>query len=84
MALEDFNRHQTPEQIISSLHDLEEVLEKPEPNVTVSGIVEEKVELTLRFWVATGQLATVTDVMYALRTLLPAADLAVKETAGDI
>ena len=84
MALEDFNRHQTPEQIISSLHDLEEVLEKPEPNVTVSGIVEEKVELTLRFWVATGQLATVTDVMYALRTLLPAADMAVKETAGDI
>ncbi len=84
VPLEDFDRHQTPEQILTSLRELGEVLEQPEPSVTVSGIVGDKVELSLRFWVASGQLATVTDVMYALRTLLPAADLAVKETAGDI
>ncbi len=84
MPLEDFDRSQTPEQIMSSLRELEEVLLKPEASVAVSGIIEDKVELTLRFWVATGQLATVTDVVYALRTLLPTADLAVKETAGDV
>ncbi len=84
MPLEDFNRSQTPEQIMTSLRELEEVLAKPEPGVAVSGVVEDKVELTLRFWIATGQLATVTDVVYALRTLLPSADLAVKETAGDV
>jgi hypothetical protein len=42
------------------------------------------VELTLRFWIANGQLATVTNVVYALRTLFPSADLSVKETAGDV
>jgi small conductance mechanosensitive channel len=84
MPLADFERHQTPEQILTSLKELEEVLEKPEPAVTVSGIAGDDVELTLRFWIATGQLATVTDVVYALRTLLPSADLSVKETAGDV
>lgn len=84
MPLTDFIHHQTPEQILSSLKALEEVLEKPEPSVTVSGIVADKIELTLRFWLATGQLATVSDVVYALRTLLPTADVLVKETAGDI
>lgn len=84
MPLEDFDRSQTSEQIMSSLREVEEVLAKPEPGVAVSGIIEDKVELTLRFWVATGQLATVTDVVYALRTLLPTANLAVKETAGDV
>lgn len=84
LPLKDFVRHQTPEQIITCLRDVEEVPEKPEPSVAVSGITGEKIELTLRFWIVTGQLATVTDVVYALRTLLPTADLAVTETAGDL
>lgn len=84
MPVVDFVRHQTPEQILSCLKGEEGVLEKPEPSVSMSGIIEDKVELTVRFWVATGQLATVTDVVYALRTLLPTANLLVKETAGDI
>lgn len=84
MPLADFTRHQTPEQILSHLRALEDVLEKPEPSITISGIVGSKVELVLRFWITTGQLATVTDVVYALRTLLPTADVLVKETAGDI
>ncbi|MGH2508009.1 MAG: mechanosensitive ion channel family protein [Ktedonobacteraceae bacterium] len=84
MPLTDFVRYQTPEQILNSLKEVSEVLAKPEPNVSVSGIIENKVELTVRFWIITGQLATVTDVVYALRTLLPTADVLVKETAGDI
>lgn len=84
MPLADFIRHQTPEQILTCLQAIEGVLGKPEPSITVSGIVAANVELALRFWIATGQLATVTDVVYALRTLLPTADVLVKETAGDI
>jgi small conductance mechanosensitive channel len=84
MLLEDFSREETPERIRKCLQELAEVIAKPEPVITVSGIIDKNVELTLRFWVATGQLATVTDVVYALRTLLPHANLMVKETAGDV
>lgn len=84
LPLEDFSRAETPEQILAQLREVTDVLPKPEPCITVSGIIDTNVELTLRFWVATGQLATVTDVVYALRTLLPRANLTVKETAGDI
>src|SRR5262249_28782841 len=37
LPLSDFERHQTPEQILASLKELD-VLEKPEPTVAVSGI----------------------------------------------
>lgn len=84
LPLEDFARDETPERITNCVKEQIEVIEKPEPAVTVSGITGDRVELTLRFWVANGQLATVTDVVYALRTLFPSADLAVKETAGDV
>ena len=85
LPLEDFSREETPQKILGCLQELgEKVLAKPEPCVSVSGIMNENVELTLRFWVLTGQLATVTDVVYALRTLLSHANLSVKETAGEI
>lgn len=84
LPLEDFARAETPEQMIHCMQEQEEVLEKPEPTVMVSGITGNCVELTIRFWVETGQLATVTEVVYALRTLFPSADLEVKETAGDV
>ena len=84
LPLEDFSRDETPERLVKSMQEVAEVLPKPEPTVAVSGISGENVELTIRFWVINGQLATVTDVVYALRTLLPTADLSVKETAGDV
>ncbi len=84
LPLEDFSRDETPAQMTGRMQELEGVLLKPEPIVAVSGITGERVELTVRFWINNGQLATVTDVVYALRTLLPAADLSVKETAGDV
>lgn len=84
LPLADFARDETPERIVKSIQEVAEVLPKPEPTVAVSGISGENVELTIRFWVVNGQLATVTDVVYALRTLLPTADLSVKETAGDV
>jgi small-conductance mechanosensitive channel len=84
LPIEDFKRQETVGQIIASLRLTEGVLSGPEPTVVVSGINATHVKLTIRFWVATGQLASVTDVMYALRTLLPTVSLAVKEAAGDI
>ena len=84
LPLADFERAETPTRMLGCMREMAEVLEKPEPRVAVSGITGERVELTVRFWINNGQLATVTDVVYALRTLLPAADLSVKETAGDI
>jgi small conductance mechanosensitive channel len=84
LPLEDFSREETPEHILGSLRELAGVLVKPEPTISVSGIAKENVELTLHFWIIAGQLATVTDVVYALHTLLPHADLGVKETAGDV
>lgn len=84
LPLVDFARAETPEQIVNCVKEQEQVLPKPEPVATVSGITGEQVILTLRFWIANGQLATVTDVVYALRTLFPSADLAVKETAGNV
>ncbi len=84
LPLEDFSREETPGQMVECISKLEGVLPKPEPAVTVSGVNGDNVELTVRFWINNGQLATVTDVVYALRTLLPSADLVVKETAGDV
>lgn len=84
LPLVDFSRDETPERVVRSIQEVAEVLPKPEPTIAVSGISGENVELTIRFWVVNGQLATVTDVVYALRTLLPTADLSVKETAGDV
>jgi small-conductance mechanosensitive channel len=84
LPLVDFDRDETPGRIVLCVKEQAEIIAKPEPTVTVSGITGDCVELTLRFWVANGQVATVTDVVYALRTLFPSADLAVKETAGDV
>jgi small-conductance mechanosensitive channel len=84
LPLEGFERDESPGRIVACVREQEGVIEKPEPGVTISGITGERVELTLRFWIANGQLVTVTNVVYALRTLFPSADLSVKETAGDV
>lgn len=84
MPLEEFVRGETPTQVVECVKEQEGIIEKPEPVITISGMAGERVELTLRFWLANGQLATITEVVYALRTLFPTADLSVKETAGDV
>jgi small-conductance mechanosensitive channel len=98
LAQEDFSQEQTPEQILNTISALDVVLAKPEPTLTVSsftgavggytglasGYTGKTVTLTVRFWIASRQFSVVTDVMYALRQALPNADLAVRESAGDI
>ena len=75
---------ETARQILAVVQEIEHVMEKPEPDVVFSTYIEQKITLTLHFWIETGQPEVVTDVMFILHTALPDADLAVKEFAGNI
>ena len=81
---EDFTKDETPTLILQTLKDFEGIAAKPEPAVLFSGYAEKQVTLTLRFWVASGQSAIISDVMYTLHTLLPNAELTVHESAGNL
>ncbi|MDQ2886781.1 MAG: mechanosensitive ion channel family protein [Chloroflexota bacterium] len=81
---EKFVRGETKQQIVTAVGGIEHVMEKPEPDVVFSTYIEQKITLTLHFWIETGQPEAVTDVMFMLHTALPDADLTVKEFAGNI
>ena len=81
---EEFVKDETVNQIIKALKGIETVMVKPEPVVMINGYTGNSITLTVRYWIANRQLASVSEVMYALRTVLPHADLAVHEAAGNI
>ncbi len=88
---EEFVKDQTPERIIKALKEMAIVLVKPEPTAAISGYSGKLVTLAVHFWIASGppvtvseQLASVSEVMYTLHTVLPDADIAVLESAGDV
>ncbi len=81
---EEFLKDETPARALAAAHEIEHVLEKPEPTIIFSSYSEQKITLTLRFWIATEQPTTVTSVMHTLHTVFPNADLAVIESAGNI
>jgi small-conductance mechanosensitive channel len=95
---EDFVQDETPELILKTIKEISSVMVKPEPRVTVSsitgtvngytgsqsGYTGKAITLTLRFWIASGQISTVSEVMCGLRDALPKADLVVRESAGDL
>jgi len=81
---EDFVKEETASQILQALKDFEAIIPKPEPAALVSGYANQQITLTLRFWIANGQHAIVSDVVYTLHTLLPSAELTVLESAGNI
>jgi small-conductance mechanosensitive channel len=81
---EKFVKGETAQQILAVVREIEHVIEKPEPDVVFSSYIEQKITLTLHFWIETRQPEVVTDVMFMLHTALPDADLAVKEFAGNI
>ncbi len=98
LAQEDFVQGETPELILKTIKEISSVMVKPEPRVTVSsitgtvngytgaqsGYTGKAITLTLRFWIASGQISTVSEVMCGLRDALPKADLVVRESAGDL
>jgi small-conductance mechanosensitive channel len=81
---EEFVKEETAEQLLKAISAIEGVLAKPEPTVKLTGYTEKNALLTARFWIADGQLSTVSDVMYALHTALPHAELTVRESGGDV
>jgi len=81
---EDFVKEETPGQILKALQETDIILAKPEPSIALSGLSEQQASLTVRFWIAHGQQSAVTEALYALRAVLPHADLTVQESAGDV
>jgi small-conductance mechanosensitive channel len=98
LAQDDFTKDETPEQVLKILKDIDVVLPKPEPTITLSGFTGtvsgytagagaytgKTVSLNVHFWVSSRQTFAVTEVLYALKNALPQADLAVREPAGDV
>ena len=84
LPLESFDKKTIPERIIQILQADETVMVKPEPSVMISSYTGQQVTLTVRFWIASGQVASISEVMYTLRTAMPVADIAVVESAGNI
>lgn len=84
MPQEEYKRKETPELILKALQEIDAVMVKPEPMAFISGYAGKQVTLTVRFWIANRQLATVSEVMYTLRTVLPNADFTVLESAGNV
>lgn len=95
---EDFVQGETPELILKTIKEISSVMAKPEPRVTLSsitgtvngytgsqsGYTGKAITLTARFWIVSGQISTVSEVMCGLRDALPKADLVVRESAGDV
>lgn len=95
---EDFVQGETPDLILKTIKEISSVMAKPEPRVTVSsitgtvngyiglvsGYTGKAITLTVRFWITSGQILTVSEVMCALRDALPKADIVVRESAGDV
>jgi len=78
----DFVPQETANQISNTLKGLETIIRKPEPTVIFSSLAAEKVTLLAYFWVSSNQTIDISDAMYTLHTLLPNAELAIREPAG--
>ena len=81
---EEYVKDEIAEKILRGIKELKHVIEKPEPKIFISNYTATTVTLTIRFWIALGELSTVSDVMYTLHKTLPNAELAVTESAGDV
>jgi small conductance mechanosensitive channel len=81
---EEFGKEETPDKILHALQKFDTVRVKPEPTVMISGYSGNLVNLTVHFWIANQQFATISDVIYTLRTIFPNADLAAREAVGNI
>ena len=84
LSEEEFVKEETPQQILKAINEIDTILAKPEPYVTLVGVSDKKISLDVRFWVAHGQFSVVTEAMYALHAMLPDADLTVQEPAGNV
>lgn len=78
---ENFAQQETAFKIIQALNDDEAIQLKPEPRVLFHSYTEDKAVLHARFWLASERAIDVSDTMYLLHALLPAAELTIREPA---
>lgn len=76
---EEYSKDTTTERILNILKESDKVIDKPEPLVLFNSYVAEKITLTLRFWVASGQVIDFSDVMQTLHEAFPQAELSIHE-----
>ena len=96
MPQEEYDKDKMSESILKTIKEVNGVMLKPEPVLnlsavagsfggttgTLSGYSGEIITLTLSFWYPAGQDTIVSEVMHALRGILPMADLAIRGPAG--
>jgi small conductance mechanosensitive channel len=96
MPQEEYDKDKMSESILKTIKEVNGVMMKPEPVLslsavagsfggttgTLSGYSGEIITLTLSFWYPAGQDTIVSEVMHALRGILPMADLAIRAPAG--
>ena len=75
----NFSQETTIHGILEILKTNDSVTSKPDPSVMAAGFAEDKIILYVRFWVTTGQIIDISDILYKLHELLPEAEIAVKE-----
>ncbi len=83
LPIEAFDKEEALNQIIEALKGSATVAEKPEPTAIISSYTGKQVVVMVRFWVEKGKVASISEVMYTLRTALPDADLSFVESAGE-
>jgi small conductance mechanosensitive channel len=76
---EEYAKDVTTERILNILKESDKVIDKPEPLVLFNSCIEEKIALTIRFWIASGQVIDISDVMNALHDAFPKAELSIRE-----
>ncbi|GAC1366379.1 MAG: hypothetical protein NVS2B12_27840 [Ktedonobacteraceae bacterium] len=75
----DFAQSTTTHAILEVLKNHAAVTTKPDPAVMVGAFADEKITLLVRFWVTTGQVIDISDILYELHELLPQAEITVRE-----
>jgi small-conductance mechanosensitive channel len=84
MPIEAFDKRETLDQILKALKEIGTVAEVPAPTVIVSNYTGEHVVLLVHFWMRNEKFASISDVMYTLRTALPKADLSYVDSTVEI
>ena len=75
----DFSQEATIHSVLEALKTHDSITSKPDPSVMAAGFAEDNIILQVRFWVTTGQIIDISDILYELHELLPQAEIAVKE-----
>ena len=96
MPQEEYDKDEISESILKTIKEVNGVMVKPEPVLslsavagsfggstgTLTGYSGEIITLTLSFWYPEGQDTIISEAMHALRSVLPRADLAIRQPEG--